>query len=55
MPYVPPHMRRLGLQPKKINVKYSPLSVVPDNKTKEQMWTEVFKQNYGKADDAYNE
>lgn len=53
MPYVPPHLRKLGLQPKKISVKYSALSVAPVTKSKEQMWEEVRLTNYGKADAAY--
>ena len=55
MPYVPPHLRKLGLQPKKITVKYKPsaLSVAPVAKSKDQMWEEVRLANYGKADAAY--
>ena len=53
MPYVPPHMRKLGIQPKKITVKYSPLSEAPVLKTKFEMWEEIRKTNYGKADEAF--
>tara|TARA_R110002050_G_scaffold262149_1_gene402327 strand:- start:182 stop:352 length:171 start_codon:yes stop_codon:yes gene_type:complete len=55
MPYIPPHLRSKGLQPKKINIKYSPFSIAPDTKSKAVMWEEVRLNNYGKADLAYVE
>ena len=47
---MPPHLRSKGLQPKKINVKHSPLSIALDTKSKAVMWEEVRLNNYGKAD-----
>ena len=55
MPYVPPALRdKPNYKPKKLNLR----PIVVDYtklKTKEVLFEEYRKQNYGKADDAWNE
>ena len=55
MPYIPPALRdKPNYKPKKLKL----IPVVVDYtklKTKEELFEEYRKQNYGKADDAWNE
>jgi len=53
--YVPPALRhKVDYKPK--NLTYKPKMVwTPNIKTKEQIFEEYRKENYGKADTAWNE
>ena len=53
--YVPPQLRhKIDYKPK--NLSYKPKMVwTPNLKTKEEIFDEYQKKNYGKADDAWEE
>lgn len=53
MPYVPPAMRKRGLEPKKI-VTVVKKHVKETKVSKQQLMEEVRMEDYGKADQAYS-
>jgi hypothetical protein len=54
MPYVPPALRnKPNYKPKKLKLR--PVIDYTKLKTKVELFEEYRKQNYGKADDAWNE